>query len=395
MRFATFNVSLYGNHAGDIQKRLRDPDDQQGRCLAEIIQRTRPDVLLLCEFDYDESGAALQAFRENYLAQGQDVSGAPDGPAAPIDYPYWFSVPVNTGRPSGFDLNRDGRIGGPLGSDAYAGDCWGFGKFPGQYGMAVLSRYPFDEDQIRTFQHFRWRDLPAANVPDDPATTRPGDWYPADAMQHFPLSSKSHWDLPIVIGEQVVHLLASHPTPPTYDGPEDRNGLRNKDEIRFWSEYVEGTAAAKALYDDAGKRGGLLSGASFVIAGDLNGDPLDGDGPDGIRILLASPKLQSSPIPASSGGSEQARLQGGANRRHQGDAANDTCDPADDPGPGNLRIDYVLPSRGLRIVRSGVFWPSSDDPLYPLTGVYPFPSSDHRLVWIDVETTTEGPNPKQ
>jgi len=24
------------------------------------------------------------------------------------------------------------------------------------------------------------------------------------------------------------------------------------------------------------------------------------------------------------------------------------------------------------------------DPLFRLTGVFPFPSSDHRLVWIDV-----------
>ena len=27
---------------------------------------------------------------------------------------------------------------------------------------------------------------------------------------------------------------------------------------------------------------------------------------------------------------------------------------------------------------------SSDDPLFSLVGTFPFPSSDHRLVWIDV-----------
>jgi hypothetical protein len=45
---------------------------------------------------------------------------------------------------------------------------------------------------------------------------------------------------------------------------------------------------------------------------------------------------------------------------------------------------YVLPSKQLRIVDAGVFWPLSDDPLFDLVGTFPFPSSDHRLVWIDV-----------
>jgi hypothetical protein len=60
----------------------------------------------------------------------------------------------------------------------------------------------------------------------------------------------------------------------------------------------------------------------------------------------------------------------------------DTADFSDS-APGNLRADYVLPSRSLRIVDAGVFWPVQADPLSSLTGVFPFPSSDHRLVWVD------------
>jgi hypothetical protein len=44
----------------------------------------------------------------------------------------------------------------------------------------------------------------------------------------------------------------------------------------------------------------------------------------------------------------------------------------------------VLPRRNLRIVDAAVFWPVLADPLSALTGVFPFPSSDHRLVWVDV-----------
>jgi 3-phytase len=46
----------------------------------------------------------------------------------------------------------------------------------------------------------------------------------------------------------------------------------------------------------------------------------------------------------------------------------------------------VLPSRSLRVTGGGVFWPVQADPRYRLTGVYPFPSSDHRLVWKDIRS---------
>ena len=44
----------------------------------------------------------------------------------------------------------------------------------------------------------------------------------------------------------------------------------------------------------------------------------------------------------------------------------------------------MLPSRNLRLVGSAVFWPRIDEPGSELTGVFPFPSSDHRLVYVDL-----------
>ncbi len=70
------------------------------------------------------------------------------------------------------------------------------------------------------------------------------------------LSSKSHWDIPININGKEIHILASHPTPPVFDGPENRNGNRNHDEIRFWRDYIDNTQA-NYIYDDGGKKGGL------------------------------------------------------------------------------------------------------------------------------------------
>lgn len=247
--------------------------------------------------------------------------------------------------------------------------------------MAVFSRYPIVHDDIRTFQLFLWKDMPGALLPDDPSTEAPADWYSPSELDVFRLSSKSHWDVPIDISGRVVHALVSHPTPPVFDGAEDRNGTRNYDEIRFWADYIH-PARSDYIYDDGGGEGGLEPGAPFVIMGDMNSDPFDGDSiPGSAQLLLDHPLVNNKMTPASDGAVEQAELQGGANASHEGDPKFDTADFADG-APGNLRVDYVLPRKSLRIRASGVFWPLSSDPLFRLVGTFPFPSSDHRLVWV-------------
>ncbi|GAA4417833.1 endonuclease/exonuclease/phosphatase family protein [Actinokineospora soli] len=359
VRFATYNASLNRSAAGQLVAHLSTPDNAQAREVAEVVQRNRPDVLLINEFDYAPEAADL--FRRNYLERGQNG-------ADPIHYPYAFIAPSNTGVPTGFDLNRDGRTG-------TADDAYGFGFFPGQYGMLVLSKYPIGE--ARTFQNFRWKDMPGALLPDDPATPAPGDWYSPQILERFRLSSKSHWDLPIQVGHRTVHFLVSHPTPPVFDGPEDRNGTRNHDEIRFWADYVH-PGKSRYIYDDEGDRGGLAPGARFVVAGDQNSDEVDGDSvPGAIQQLLTAPRV-TDVRPSSEGGVAAAAAQGGANLTHEGDPRYDTGD-FNDVAPGNLRADYVLPSRGLRPVGSGVFWPLPGTEFDRLND-----ATDHKLVWVDV-----------
>jgi hypothetical protein len=375
VRFATFNASLNRNFAGQLITDLSSPGNDQADTVAEIIQRTRPDVLLINEFDFDdlgEGGSSLAAelFQDNYLS-------IEHGDADPIEYPYRFVAPSNTGIPSGFDFNNNGVVGGP-------DDAFGFGFFPGQFGMAVYSMFPIDDDAIRTFQLFLWKDMPGALLPDDPATPAPADWYSPAELEVFRLSSKSHWDVPIELGDRTVHFLVSHPTPPVFDGPEDRNGTRNHDEIRFWADYVLPSRGGY-IVDDEGNPGGLEAGALFVIAGDQNSDPFDGDSiPGSAQLLLEHPLISTKVTPESDGAVEQSALQGGANLTHVGDPQFDTADFLDVPAPGNLRADYVLPRRNLPIEAAEVFWPESTDPLFPLVGTFPFPSSDHRLVWVDV-----------
>ncbi len=358
--FATFNVSMEAtNYLGrdaeqtsseELAGRLASGQDPQIRNVAEIIQRTRPDIILLNEFDYiEQPSRGVSAFVTNYLHHSQQG-------ADPIDYPYFYLNRSNTGEPSPFDLDKDGVASGTK------GDAYGFGYFPGHYGMVLLSRFPIDSQNVRTFQHFLWSDMPGALKP---GTEKDGLWFSEKEWKDLRLSSKSHWDVPVSIDGKTVHVLASHPTPPVFDGPENRNGKRNHDEVRFWRDYIAGESY---FYDDDKQSGGLAASADFVIVGDLNASSVEGGANrDGIGSLLALDRVNSGVIPSSEGGRENKpnNVHSATHTAHWG-----------------MRADYVLPSiEGLEVLDQGIFWPKKGDELHRLVSERAA-SSDHRLVWI-------------
>ncbi|MEM7237572.1 MAG: endonuclease/exonuclease/phosphatase family protein [Pseudomonadota bacterium] len=360
IRIAVFNASLARKGAGKLIRDIETGGDQQVRNVAEIILRVRPDILILNEFDHDPSARALGSFRTLLAAGHEDLAG--------ITYPHWHHDEVNTGVLSGHDLDGDGRKAEPK-------DAYGFGRFPGQYGMAVLSRYPLGD--VQSYRLFKWAEMPGADRPVIPGGA---PYHSGEVWADLRLSSKSHWNVAARLPDgREVNLLIAHPTPPVFDGPEDLNGRRNADEIRFLIAMLDG---ADWLRDDAGRA--ALRPELAIVAGDLNADPEDGEGhKDAISALLSHPELQD-PAPESPGATDAAR-QGGGNRTQTGVAARDTADWKDKNGPGNLRVDYLLPTRRLSVLGSGVFWPTDDDPLARLVrSGRRLASSDHRLVWLDL-----------
>ncbi|HCU67105.1 MAG TPA: endonuclease/exonuclease/phosphatase family protein [Rheinheimera sp.] len=364
LTIATFNVSMEAENYVEkgqpigpqvLSERLKQGDNPQIKNIAAIIQQVQPDIILLNEFDYiADPQAGVQLFIDNYLAKSQQGG-------KPLDYPYFYYNTVNTGQPSGFDLNNDGKVN-TLGEDA-----WGFGFYPGQYGMVLLSRFPIHEQQVRTFQHFKWKDMPGHK------TTVKADgspWFSPDAWQQMPLSSKSHWDIPLNINGKILHILASHPTPPVFDGAENRNGNRNHDEVRFWVDYLSGE---EYIYDDKGHQGGYQAKAPFVILGDLNSSPVEGDAfRDAIKALINHPLVNGAPTPSSKGGQLHS---------------NNNPHGASHTAGWRMRADYVLPSKaGLRMKlhESGVFWPAPGEPLHEVVNSRGA-SSDHRLVWVKLQ----------
>lgn len=368
LRLATYNTSLYQDSAGALIARLEAGDPAASK-VAAVLQHTRPDIVLLNEFDYDPQHRAADLFQQRYLGIPQPGGGEP------LHYAYRYLAPVNTGVASGMDLDNDGQVGGE--GRAYGNDAYGYGLHPGQYGMLILSRYPIDADAVRSFQLLKWHTLPGARRPMDPATGKP--FWPDAVWENVRLSSKSHWDVPVNTPAGTVHVLASHPTPPAFNGPEKRNVARNADELRLWAEYLKGESGSTWLCDDAGRCGGLPAGERFVIVGDLNNDPNDGNGiNEAIVELVEHPRVLRMPTPTSAGAVETNQRYATKGLELRGNPAHATGDFG--PRVGALRLDYVLPSTGFTLRGNGVFWPASQDPLSAIAN-----ASDHHLVWVDVE----------
>ncbi|MES2665160.1 MAG: endonuclease/exonuclease/phosphatase family protein [Pseudomonadota bacterium] len=327
LRIATYNADLTRRGPGLLLRDILRGDDVQIAAVVAVIARADPDVILLTGFDWDYDGVALAAFAKALTAAG-------------ANYPYRFAARPNTGLPTGLDLDRNGDRGD-------ARDAQGYGRFAGEGGMALLSRLPIDTQGIRDYSGFLWRDLPGALI----------DGEPPDVLAVQRLSTTAHWDVPILLPNGALHLLAWHATPPVFDGPEDRNGRRNHDEAAFWTRYLDGDLPMRP------------PDAPFVILGDANLDPVDGEGlRGGITALLTDPRLQD---PEPKGQSDRA------DPAQRGDAALDT---ALFDGIGGLRVDVVLPSADLTVTNAGVSWPPDTDPMAATAAA----ASRHRLVWVDV-----------
>ncbi len=337
LRIATYNTDLARKGPGLLLRDILKGEDAQIAAVQQVISAVAPDILVLQGVDYDLGLEALTALRDA-LSEG--------GP----DYPYIFALRPNSGMATGLDMDGDGRKGG-------ARDKQGYGQFAGEGGMAILSRFAIDETAMRDFSGLLWKDVPGALLPEQDGKPFPSP--EAQAVQR--LSSVAHWLVPVRIAAgRRLDLLTFHATPPVFDGPEDRNGRRNHDEIAFWGRYLNGDF-------------GPVPDADFVVIGDANLDPVDGEGrKQAILDLLNDPRLQD-PEPKRPGRVENTS-------GHKGDPMLDTVDwPSPDPGP--MRVDYILPSAGLLVLDSGVYWPQNGTS----DAAAAAKASRHRLVWVDLE----------
>lgn len=395
-------IEAWKNNTASNSDRVLAERVIQIRNIAAIIQKNRPDVLLLNEINNDGLGQDMQVlngFQQNYLAVGQSLNSVDGGDVQePISYPYVANYATNTGLATHLDLDNNGQ-------NADGNDAQGFGFYHGHYAFALLSQYPIDKENTRTFQTFKRKDLPGAQNPIinicDGSKPMPNGmachdtWFAPDEWDQIRLSSKNHVDAPIIIptnsGFKKVHVLISHPTPSGFDTVSDNNKYRNSDENRFWDLYLKGE---HSIYDDKGYFGGF-GAEHFVVMGDLNADNIIGSqitSPfDGIVQLLKNEKINQSIaqiegqfIPKSSGGAVSKNPANNWNPTHPY--------PEIRTSVFGSRADYVLPSSSLDVIDSGVYWKAEgekgrllfNDPRVGVNGNSKEISSDHRLVWATV-----------
>lgn len=353
LRVATFDANLSRSVSGDLFEELSAPGAEDATEVANVIQQVRPDVLVLTGIDLDAGADLVDAFNTNYLAVGTDDGGG-------MTYPYSYTAPSNAGVESGADLDRNGTIGGP-------GDALGYGDFPGQSSMVIYSKYPIETDKVRDFSSLRWSKMPDNNIPDDVTDLE---------REMLPLSSVSHWDVPIDVDGESIHILASSAA----DASESANAQeRNHDQVRFWEDYLD--QDTEYITDHRGQRGPIDDDAQFIIAGSLNADP-NGHGPadpTAISSLLESDAV-TDPQPArtlASNNDSAGLVPSDPDTRYH---------TAPDPTDSNssYRADYVLPSSDMTVTDSGVF-DSETQSRHNFRGFFGMHSKDtaHRIVWTD------------
>ncbi|NEY90207.1 endonuclease/exonuclease/phosphatase family protein [Rhodobacteraceae bacterium KMS-5] len=327
LRIATYNADLSAPGPGLLLFDLRKKElPAQRAAVVEAITALDADVLLLTGIDFDLGGEALGALADRLEAAG-------------LSYPHRIALRPNTGVPTGRDLDGNGQLG-------EARDAQGWGRFPGEGGMAVLSRLPLGADG-RDFSTYLWADLQGNLMPDTD---------PARDVQR--LHTTGAHEVPVLLPDgRTLRLLAFYASPPAFDGPEDRNGRRNHDEAAFWLRLLAGDLPLAPPEPP------------FVILGQTSLDPEDGGGrPEALRALLSHPALQD-PAPRGQSGREDPG--------QQGDPALDTALYDD---LGGLRVEVILPSADLPVAAAGVLGPPEEDEMARTLAT----ASRHRPVWVDL-----------
>lgn len=308
LRIATWHADFSAKGPGLTLKSLVQAEPEIVAAVQTVAQAA-PDVLVLTDFDFDHGGAALGALQALLAQVGHAL-------------PHRFARRPNTGMPTDRDLDGDGLLGGPR-------DAQGYGWFAGQGGQAVLSRMPLRLGA--DLSAVLWEDLPNSLMADDD---------PGRGLQR--LSTSAHWDLRVANGAREIALLTIAATPPVFDGPEDRNGRRNADELALWRAYLDGALSQPP------------PGMPAILVGNLNLDPQRGDGRrEAVQRLLADPRF-TDPLPGQ------------------------PTVTWDQTGP--MRVSYILPAADLTVPASGIM------PASP--GVGP-----HRLLWVDVVWPPAPPAP--
>lgn len=208
--------------------KIEDPENEQVTELIKFLNKTQFDILSLNEVEFKNSNLETIKNRINY------------------EYlKYSIFVQANTGNNStnkGLDLVN-------------------FGKVPGEYSTAALSRFSIVNKTIIT--ELKWKDFFKDDLSDYKLSSG------ADIPVDIELFDKSFSDITILVENKRIHLILLH-TVPSFGFGNKRtiNFLRNKRQLDFLKWYLNRDGKSQARADLSP----LKQQESFIVVGDLNVD---------------------------------------------------------------------------------------------------------------------------
>lgn len=344
VRVAQYNISLLGS------VKLKT-DNPQVAAAADVIARFDPDIIAINEIAFDLTGVdpepgTFSDGMQNGALLAEKLNAVTPGA------PYEFHVLTfgNSGVLwEGYDAANH---------DPYFAERGNGGV--GQFNYAVLSRYPILEDDARVIVDVAWDSLPGHVGPtmqaDIGVAIPPG----------YPIFAKGLVIVPIDVDGRVLHLVMNHPFPPIN---QPVNPYRHHDELLAMKLLLDGDLPGVEP---------LPADARFVIAGDLNVDPDDGDAlPGTIEQLFDHPLVVASQPNDGHGTFGNTPEQ---NTQASACPANDGPDPSTDR---QLQLDYLMPSTTIGPpLATGMFFP--DPVAEPADWQLACMASDHFLLWADL-----------
>ena len=287
-----------------------------------ILKKLAPDLLSLNEIQYDLPGVPDAGF----ATTGQNLNKL--APRIGMGQATSVFFPANTGMNAKPQADGSYILESPTDEQRRLfADPVNFGMFPGQYSTGLLSR--LDVLSVKEFHNISWKqvhpDLSLADFTDSNGEPLPED---------MSLFDKNFTHVVVRFQDKPLHLILFHTVPSFHFGNERTpNFQRNLDQLRFLQWYLGSDQSGITQVEGIEP---LKKGASFVAMGDWNVDP-ESDNP-GARVIIelhAEFQMWTEERVVTYHGSSFAS------------------------GGFVAQFDYILLSKDLKVVKSGVYQPDA------------------------------------
>lgn len=321
-----YDFTLFHYNIKELDSTKLVVSNKQLQKVKDIIKQYPIDILSINEMQYDFKGVP----NKNYVTIGENIFKLQEilGLESLQNSSFY---PANTG------LNAKAKADGTYfirpndsGARRYA-DQVNFGTMPGQYSTASLTKFKIINEKIITT--LKWRDF-NKSLDLSKYTGPNGEALPKD-MELF---DKNFSDVTLDVNGKELHLITLHTVPAFgFGNKKTPNFQRNADQLRFLKWYVTGSSD---LGDINLRHINPISGASYIIVGDLNTDISD--------ITKEGSKILNQLMSQSNTWVDKSQMS----------FTNESS--SFEPKPFRLMLDYIITSKDIETVQGKIIHPNME-----------------------------------